>query len=414
MTSDLIPSVEPDLDRPDLDPGSHRPPRVGSKEWIGNHREQAASVAALAAFGSVFVVYAFWLGSAFIQTSARMFDITSNTPQLILAIGLVVCLSCQQFDLSVASLAAFSATLTVGLYINDGLPMGLAIAIAIAVGAAGGLVNGLLVTRLKLNAFIATLGTGGIYAGLTTVYSKGNVVGPAFGTRKLPHWFSGPGSIGDFQTKVPWIIGFALVVVLVLAALMSFNQRFPGKDGRETVRRVIMALVGAAVVITAWAIGVIRDMNWTVLILGIVALVLWIMLKYTVTGRSIYAVGGSIRAAKFAGIHTDRITVFAFLIVGLAAALAGVVLASEQGSATPGFADPLLLPAYASAFLSTVIISRGRFHIWGTLVGGIAIVYVASGLVDGGVSYTWTQFVNGAILLVAVSVATVFRRTAKD
>ena len=253
MTSELIAPPESDLNGAGHQPDLRRPPRIGSKTWIGQHREQAASVAALAAFGAVFVFYGFWLNGAFVQTSARMFDIASNTPQLILAIGLVVCLSCQQFDLSVASMAALSATLTVGLYINEGLPIGLVIAIALTIGAAGGLLNGFLVTRLKLNAFIATLGTGGIYAGLTTVYSKGNVVGPAFGTPKLPHWFSGGGSIGDFQAKVPWVVGLALIVVLVLAGLISFNQRFPAKDGAGVARKLLLGAVGVCVVISGLA-----------------------------------------------------------------------------------------------------------------------------------------------------------------
>src|SRR5262249_12793502 len=76
----------------------------------------------------------------------------------------------------------------------------------------------------------------------------------------------------------------------------------------------------------------------------------------------------------------------------------------------PPAADPLLLPAYAGAFLSTVILSRGRFHIWGAVAGSIALIYITSGLVVGGVPYTWTQVINGVVLIVTVSLSTFLHR----
>jgi ribose/xylose/arabinose/galactoside ABC-type transport system permease subunit len=134
------------------------------------------------------------------------------------------------------------------------------------------------------------------------------------------------------------------------------------------------------------------------------------VLKYTVFGQSLYAVGGSSRAATFAGIRTERVTLAAFVISGLCASVAGVMLASAQGSAVPNIADPLLLSTYAAAFLSTVLLSRGRFHVFGTLAGGVAVVWVASGIVEGGVSFTWTQVINGAVLVAVVALSSVLRR----
>lgn len=87
-----------------------------------------------------------------------------------------------------------------------------------------------------------------------------------------------------------------------------------------------------------------------------------------------------------------------------------MLIAATQGSAAPSIADPLLLSAYAGAFLSTVILSRGRFHVWGAVVGSIALVYITSGLVAGGVPYTWTQVINGAVLIVTVSLSTFLHR----
>jgi ribose/xylose/arabinose/galactoside ABC-type transport system permease subunit len=261
-----------------------------------------------------------------------------------------------------------------------------------------------------MNAFIATLGTGGVFGGLTVVYSEGRVIGPTAVTGPLPSWFSGRGSLGDFQEKVPLVVGLLAVAIVTAAMLISFDQRFPPPAGRRAARTGLLTGLGAAVVAGLWAVDVVATMSWTIVVLIAISTAVWVLLKYTGTGRSIYAVGGSVRAALFAGIRTDGITVFAFVVSGITAALAGVLHASVQGSAVPGIADALLLPAYASAFLSTVLISRGRFHVWGAVVGGVFLVYVASGLIRGGVAFTWTQVINGAVLVLTVSLSTFLRR----
>lgn len=374
-------------------------------------REIFTGSATLLTFGLVLVVFAIWLGSDFFDVSRRMFDIHRSTPQLLLAVGLVVCLSCHQFDLSVGSMATMSTFITIGFFVRGGLPLPITIALALSVGALGGLINGLLVTRLKINAFIATLGTGGIFAGLAVVYSAGNVIGPNATTEPFPGWFSGQGSLGDFQAKVPLVAGLVVMTLMAGAAALSFAQRFDVSEERRTLRRVILGLGVAIVVMASWAVGIIAAMNWTILLLAALGLLVWTMLKYTVPGRSIYAVGGNVRAAQFAGIRTDAITVLAFIVSGVAAAICGIVLAAVQGSAVPGIADPLLLPAYAAAFLSTVFLSRGRFHVWGTITGGTLLVFVSSGLVLGGVPFTWTQVINGGVLVLTVSLSTYLRRS---
>jgi len=163
-------------------------------------------------------------------------------------------------------------------------------------------------------------------------------------------------------------------------------------------------------VLGSWALGVIGEMSWSIFVLITFAGLVWVYLTYTASGRATYAIGGSERAAQFAGIDTKRKIVAAFVLSGTTAALAGVLLASIQGSASPHLADPLLLPAYSAVFLSTVLMSRGRFHVWGTVFGGIFLIYVSSGLIAGGVPFTWTSVINGLVLITTVSLSTILRR----
>lgn len=385
-------------------------PATAERTGRGPSRETVSSVATVVAFGLVFLVYAVWLRGGFYDVTRLSFDVSRSTPQLVLAVAVAVCMCGHRFDLSVAALATAGCFMTVGLFIDAGLPMAVALVLTLLVGALAGLLNGILVTWFKVNAFIATLGTGGLFTGFTVVYSAGEVVGPTPSSGSLPHWFSGAGSVGDFQNKVPLVVGVLVTAAVVAALLISLDQRYPGPDARRRVQVTALGLVGALLVGGAWALGLTAQFDWMIVIILVLTLLVWTVMKYTAIGHAIYAVGGNPNAAAFAGIRINRISACLFVFSGTIAALAGILVASQQGSAAPGVADPLLLPAYAGAFLSTVILSRGRFHIWGTVAGSIALVYVTDGLVVGGVEYTWTQVINGAVLIVTVALSTFLQR----
>lgn len=404
-----------EMETPSVSPGPEQhvareavtPPGGGRRRPT---REGVSSVATFVALGVVFVIYAFWLQGDFFDVTRLTFNISRSAPQLVLAVAVAVCLCGHRFDLSVAAIATGSCFMALGLFLDAGVPMGPAILLTILVGALAGLLNGVLVTLFQVNAFIATLGTGGLFAGFTVVYSSGQVIGPTPDSGPLPTWFSGGGSIGDFQNKVPLPVAIVIIAAVVLATLISLDQRFPGADGRRRTQVAVLGVVAVLVVGGAWALGIPAEFDWMIVFVLVLALLVWTGMKYTAVGHSIYAVGSNESAASFAGIRTGRVSLSLFVFSGVIASVAGLLIASQQGSASPGVADPLLLPAYAGAFLSTVILSRGRFHIWGTVGGSIALVYVTDGLVVGGVPYTWTQVINGVVLIVTVSLSTFLQR----
>jgi ribose transport system permease protein len=91
----------------------------------------------------------------------------------IIAAGLTVALIVGEMDLSVAFVASFAGVLVTGLMVESGLPVWLAVIIVILIGASIGVVNGLIITKLKVNAVVATLGTGSIVVGLNYSYAQG-------------------------------------------------------------------------------------------------------------------------------------------------------------------------------------------------------------------------------------------------
>jgi ribose/xylose/arabinose/galactoside ABC-type transport system permease subunit len=353
-------------------------------------------------FLCIFVVYALWLGGAFVSSNAHLLDLYQNTPVILIALGLTVCLVAGQFDLSVGSMATLTSFLTIGLTAKSGWPLPFALLACLAVAIVGGLLNAFLVVGLRINAFIATLGSGAVFLGASSVYSHGTSITPGSGEvpGTVSHWFTGAGSVSSFTSDAPsWLV--AVIVLALAGSLLAVAwERLGERRARLLVAAACGALGLAGCVIVATG-GL--HLPWVVVMLIVVTEALWVMLRYTIFGRHLYALGGNAAAAGLAGVRVGRATTGAFVIAAVLAGLAGVVLAGNQGAASPGAATPYLLPAFAAGFLSTVLFSTGRFHVWGTLLGGWLIVTVSQGLVIGGVPFTWNEVINGAVLIGAVA-----------
>jgi ribose/xylose/arabinose/galactoside ABC-type transport system permease subunit len=367
------------------------------------------------AFLVVFFVYALWLGDKFLSTDARFLDIHQNAPVLILGLAVMGTLIAGQFDLSVGGMATLTTFLAIGLKINQDWPFLLVVAVCLLIGVVGGLINGLLVMRLKVNTFIATLGTGGLFGGLASVYGHGTQLSPKDDSAPLPGWFSGPDSIGAFGHKFPafllWI-GAAAVAVAVFMALRRMRPAAQAERSWEAISAGIV-VVGALVLLALGLSTWIGAASWTVGILLIVGLLVWVLFTKTTYGRYLHATGSNAEAARLAGVNPEKETIKAFVLGGTLAAFAGIVLAANQGSAAPGAGTGFLLPAFAAAFLSTVVLSTGRFTVWGALIGGTFLVWVSQGLIVGGLAFTYTDVVNGVVLVLAVALSTTLGRRSR-
>jgi ribose/xylose/arabinose/galactoside ABC-type transport system permease subunit len=365
------------------------------------------------AFLILFAAYGIWLGNLFLSADARLLDVHQNVPILMLGLAVLVTLVAGLFDLSVAGMATLTTFMAIGLDIKQGLPFGLVLVICLAIGVLGGLINGLLVEKLRVNTFIATLGTGGIFAGISDVYSGGTnlVPGSTTGGRNLPTWFT---NMGTYAEKFPTVLTVAATLVAAYGAFNALRRFCPDgwSDRRWAGARA--GIVAAIALVLLFVLNLatwIDHLSWLIAILIATAAVLWVILRLTTYGRYLQASGANRTAARLAGVRVEKEVIKAFMAGGFLAALAGVLLAANQGSAAPEIASSFLLPAFAAAFLSTVVFSVGHFTVWGTIIGGIFVVWVSQGLIVGGLPATWTSVVNGAVLIVAVAMSTVVRRS---
>jgi ribose transport system permease protein len=140
-----------------------------------------------------------------------------------------------------------------------------------------------------------------------------------------------------------------------------------------------------------------------VVFLVIVAVLLYVFLEQTQTGRHMYAIGGNAETARLSGIAVKRYALIALGISAMCAALGGMIVAANLGVGRPqGVGDTYLLDSFAAAFIGASTLRPGRFHILGTVIGVLLIGVINNGLSIMGVETFWQYAVRGLILLLAV------------
>ncbi len=141
----------------------------------------------------------------------------------------------------------------------------------------------------------------------------------------------------------------------------------------------------------------------------VVLLVVQVLLRHTEPGRYMYAIGGNPEAARLSGLRVRLLKAAGFGAVGLAAAIAGVLLTSQAGASNPNTGTGLLLPAYAAAYLGSSMFRRGIFTPLGTALGALYLQVVGTGLTILNLSGPLVQIIQGGILAVAVLISRLVR-----
>lgn len=143
------------------------------------------------------------------------------------------------------------------------------------------------------------------------------------------------------------------------------------------------------------------------IIMGIIAA---IILNFTTIGRSMYAVGGNMEASRLSGISVHKTQIVVFILSGIFAAVAGLVIAGRLHSAQPQAATGYEMDAIASTVIGGASLSGGKGKVSGTFVGAILLAVIRNGLNILNVSSFWQQVVIGLVIAAAVSFDTLRRK----
>ena len=309
------------------------------------------NISALYIFVVIFVIFAIVTPRTFLAPGTWVLLLDEQTITVLAALAVLIPLNVAVFNLAIGAEVGFAVILVAVLQVNLQLPWPLAVLFALAAGALVGTISGLIITRLKIDSFIATLGMSSLLtAGLVLMSGQRQVLGLGEGFR-------------DFATG-----GIPL--------------------------------------------GGTFKLTWPFIIMIVVALLLWYVMEKTPLGRRMYAAGFNPDGARLSGVNVARLQVGSLVVGGMVAALAGTLLASRINAGDPTVGPNLLLPALTAVFLGSTQFKGGRFNVWGTVVSVYVLAVGVKGLQLLGATDWVENAFNGVALLGAVALSR-WERTSK-
>ncbi|WP_321475816.1 ABC transporter permease [uncultured Paludibaculum sp.] len=293
------------------------------------------------------------LSPAFLTASNLTILVKHVAINAILAVGMTFVILSGGIDLSVGSVAGLAGIIAGGL-IHDGLVLRsfgvviylhtwLVVIVALLAGALVGAANGLLVAKLRVAPFIATLGS--------------------------------------------------LYVARGTALLISNGATFPNLSGDPALGNAGFVTLGTGIVLG------IPVPIWLMLAFSAAGVFL---ASRTPFGRRVYAVGGNERAAELSGVLVGRIKFSVYVLSGLCAAMVGVIIAAQLAAAHPATGETFELNAIAAVVLGGTSLMGGRGSVGGTIIGAFVIGVLADGLILLGVSAFWQIVIKGLVIVLAV------------
>lgn len=330
-----------------------------------------------------------------------------------IAMGVVFVLLVGEIDLSVGFVSGVSGVLTAVLLIPDGsqVPVVVALLVAVAAGAGIGLIHGLMVTKLGMPSFVVTLAGLLAWNGvvLLLIGSRGSVIIQDTTVVALANGF--------LAEEASWLL-LVLGVAAYGGALIA-KRRTRQRAGLQ-VKPIGMLALRVAALTTAGALGVtVANRSRGIPYVLVVLLVLFVLLTYVLNqtrfGLWIYAIGGSLEAARRAGINTDRVRIACFMICSMLAAVGGIVLASRLRSVdTNAGGGALLLYSIAAAVIGGTSLFGGRGSMRAAVLGALVIAAIDNGLGLLGLGSGQKFVITGLVLLAAVAVDSLSRRSRAD
>lgn len=291
--------------------------------------------------------------SNFLQWNGSIeFVLTEKVIVCMLALAFLVPLITETFDLSIGATMALSLVIVNKMALETDLPDWVGAVVGMLACLVIGAINGLIVVKLRVNSFIATLGMSQVIAALILRIHDGGNITAAFGDSYI-----------DFGKR----------------SLFSFT--WPGSGSEISLPYYFF-------------FGL------------IVAVIIWYILEHTPIGRQMFATGGNREAARLAGVNVDRLSWGSLVASAGIAGFAGLIYSWKFATYTSSVGPPLLFTAVGAVFFGASQL-RGRPNVWGTV---IAVYTLAFGIKGIGLRYpreiSWMQpLFEGLVLIIAVAVA---------
>jgi putative multiple sugar transport system permease protein len=324
----------------------------------------------------------------------------------VLAVGITLVIVIRHIDLSIGFLAGFLGAITAILLMQMGLSVWITIPLILILGAVIGLLNGVLIAKIGIPAFVATLAGMLIFRGaLIQVTEKtGTII-----VRNEQFNAIGNGFIPSLMQinglhLLTLLVGFVGILFFVYNEIA--NRRNKLTYGFDVMSKnlfsVKLFLISAVIAYITWILAGYNGFSWTVIIIIAVVIVYHFLTTKTVLGRHIYAVGSNPEAAHLSGINVQKITYIVFGSMGMLAALSGILFTSRLQSATTTAGTLFELDAIAAAYVGGVSSAGGVGKVTGAIIGAIVMASLSSGMNLLGVGISYQYMIRGGVLAGAV------------
>ncbi len=376
--------------------------------------------------GLVAIVVYFQVRNSLFLSAGNLVNLMTQAAWIVtLGMAEVFVLLLGEIDLSIGFSSVIGATFTLWLLVPPNpAPWPLAVLVGLAFPALFAAVQAVIITRLRLPSFVVTLA--GQLAGLgLLLYIMDQAAPNGGGTIRLYSSTLSDIEGGAMSPLTGWIV---MVVAVAVAGTL-----FAIRDGRRRASKlaapplsvtilkvVVMAIAGVAVVLVGntnrgAGFTVLRGVPWVVLVILIVLVAWSFLLGRTRFGRYVYAIGGNAEAARRAGINLNRVRVIAFTLGGLTAGIMGIIFASYLGSVSTGVqGGQNVLYAVAAAVIGGTSLFGGRGRMLGAVLGGVIVAVIYNGLELLGLGAASQNIWTAAVLLAAVTIDTVARRSSRS
>jgi putative multiple sugar transport system permease protein len=327
----------------------------------------------------------------------------------VLAVGMTLVIVIRHIDLSVGFLAGFLGAIAAIALKFWGLPVYLTIPLVLVLGTIAGLITGFLVAQMKIPAFVATLAGALIYRGLlqTVTAGTGTIIISdnffnAIGNGFVPK-LADIGILSKYNTST-LLLGLIAIVLFIIGEIKERRRTQSYNFEVLPLSLFILKLVFITFLIggITWLLASYQGLTWAAVVLLIVVIFYSFIANRTILGRHIYAVGGNPEAAQLSGISVKNITYVVFGSMGLLTAVSGILYASWLRSATTVAGTLFELDAIAAAFVGGVAVSGGVGKVTGSVIGALVMASLTNGMNLMGIDISRQYIVRGLVLAIAV------------
>ena len=333
--------------------------------------------------------------------------VLQNSYIVIMALGMLLVIVAGHIDLSVGSVCGFIGALAAVLMVEYEWHFVPASIVCLLCGGLIGAAQGWFVAFSRIPSFIVTLAGMLVFKGLALALLAGQSVGPfpdAFqmlSSGFIPDLFNAEG-----LRLTSLLLGVAVAAALAVAGVRSRANRLKHGVHAEPAAFFLIktAVFSALLIYFAYLMASYKGLPNVLIVMALLIVLFDFVTSRTTIGRRIYAMGGNEKAAKLSGIKTERLSFYAFVNMGVLAALAGLVFAARLNTATPKAGLGFELDVIAACFIGGASASGGVGKVMGAVIGAFIMGVMNNGMSILGIGIDYQQVIKGVVLLAAVLV----------